>query len=83
MSCLLQVSQVYKTIKIESLSKMLPFLDFSEMERISVEAVEHYLFSLKIDHVRGSVVFGKLVSYLIFGHLVHFGHNIPLRMIIV
>lgn len=80
MYCLLQVSQVYQTIKIESLAKMLPFLNFSEIEKISVEAVAHNLFSLKIDHARGSVIFGKLVSYLIFGHLAHFGHYISLTM---
>lgn len=59
---LLQVSQIYQMMKIESLSQMIPFFDFSVVEKISVEAVKHNFIAMKIDHMRGVVVFGNLVS---------------------
>ncbi|KAA8536786.1 hypothetical protein F0562_029264 [Nyssa sinensis] len=55
-----QVSQVYQTLKIESLSKMIPFFDFSAVEKISVDAVKHNFVAMKVDHVNGAVVFSKL-----------------------
>ncbi|MFS7919180.1 putative proteasome component (PCI) domain, eukaryotic translation initiation factor 3 subunit A [Helianthus anomalus] len=55
-----QVSRVYRTIKVETLSKMVPFFDFSAVERISVEAVKHNFIAMKIDHMKGAVIFGEL-----------------------
>nr|GEV18039.1 eukaryotic translation initiation factor 3 subunit A-like [Tanacetum cinerariifolium] len=55
-----QVSQVYQTMKVETLSKMVPFFDFSAVERISVDAVEHSFISMKVDHMKGAIIFGDL-----------------------
>ncbi|VFQ69396.1 unnamed protein product [Cuscuta campestris] len=54
-----QVSQVYHTIQIDHLSKMIPFFDFSIVEKISVDAVKHNFVAMKIDHMQGAVFFGK------------------------
>ncbi|CAM8945968.1 unnamed protein product [Rhodiola kirilowii] len=54
-----QVSQVYQTMKIQSLSKMIPFFDFSTVEKIFVDAVRQNFLSLKVDHMKGIVVFGS------------------------
>ena len=58
---LLQVSQVYQTMKIESLSQIIRFFDFSMVEKISVDAVKHNFIAMKVDHMKGIVVFGDMV----------------------
>ncbi|KAA0063774.1 hypothetical protein IC582_029097 [Cucumis melo] len=55
-----QVSKVYQTMKIESLSQMIPFFDFSAVEKISVDAVKQNFIGMKIDHSRNIVLFGNL-----------------------
>ncbi|CAH1419341.1 unnamed protein product [Lactuca virosa] len=55
-----QVSQVYQTMKVETLSKMVPFFDFSAVERISVDAVKHNFIAMKVDHMKGAIIFGDL-----------------------
>ncbi|KAG6773142.1 hypothetical protein POTOM_020399 [Populus tomentosa] len=52
-----QVSQVYQTMKIESLSQMIPFFDFSAVEKISVDAVKHNFIAMKLDHMKHVVLF--------------------------
>ncbi|XP_059296396.1 eukaryotic translation initiation factor 3 subunit A-like [Lycium ferocissimum] len=54
-----QVSQVYQTIQIGNLSKMIPFFDFAGIEKISVDAVRHNFVAIKMDHINGAVFFGK------------------------
>lgn len=66
---LFQVSQVYQTMKIECLSQMIPFYDFSVVEKISVDAVKHNFIAMKVDHMKGVVLFGNLVSFCC--------HNLP------
>lgn len=56
-----QVSNVYQTMKIETLSVMIPFFDFSVVEKISVDAVKHKFISMKVDHTRSVVIFCKMV----------------------
>lgn len=58
----LQVSQVYQTMKIESLSNMISFFDFSTVEKISVNAVKNGFIAMKVDHMKGVVLFGNSVS---------------------
>lgn len=58
-----QVSQVYQAMKIESLSRMIPFFDFSVVERISVDAVKNKFLASKIDHMKGIVTFDNMVSF--------------------
>ncbi|XP_024024658.1 eukaryotic translation initiation factor 3 subunit A-like, partial [Morus notabilis] len=55
-----QVSQVYQTMKIECLSQMIPFYDFSVVEKISVDAFKHNFIAMKVDHMKGVVLFGNL-----------------------
>lgn len=55
-----QASQVYQSMTIESLSKMIPFFDFSVVEKISVDAVKHKFLTMKIDYMNGAVSFSVL-----------------------
>ncbi|EOX92531.1 Proteasome component (PCI) domain - like 2 [Theobroma cacao] len=55
-----QVSQVFQTMKMESLSQIIPFFDFSMVEKISVDAVKHNFIAMKFDHMKGIVVFGNM-----------------------
>ncbi|KAK8638623.1 hypothetical protein V6N13_137038 [Hibiscus sabdariffa] len=55
-----QVSQVYQTMKIESLTQMIPFFNFSMVEKISVDAVKHKFIAMKVDHMKGVVLFGNM-----------------------
>ncbi|RZC89102.1 hypothetical protein C5167_030798 [Papaver somniferum] len=66
-----QVSQVYQTMKIEVLSKMIPFFDFSIVEKISVDAIKSNFIAMKVDHQKGAVLFGSLdlESDTLQGHL--------------
>ncbi|KAM7531830.1 hypothetical protein LguiB_035240 [Lonicera macranthoides] len=54
-----QVSKVYQTMKIETLSRMIPFFDFPVVEKISVDAVKCNFIAMKIDHMKGAVFFGN------------------------
>ncbi|KAK9148515.1 hypothetical protein Scep_007272 [Stephania cephalantha] len=55
-----QVSQVYQTMKIDVLSKMIPFFPFSVVEKLSVDAINYNFVCMKVDHLKGVVLFGKL-----------------------
>lgn len=63
--CLLvfQVSNIYQTMKIGTLSRMIPFFDFSVVEKISVDAAKHNFVSMKVDHMKSVVVFCKTVCF--------------------
>ncbi|XP_020706128.1 eukaryotic translation initiation factor 3 subunit A-like [Dendrobium catenatum] len=54
-----QVSKVYHSMKIETLSKMIPFMDFSVVEKISVDAVKYKFVAMDINHQKGAVTFGN------------------------
>ncbi|KAH7854612.1 hypothetical protein Vadar_015938 [Vaccinium darrowii] len=56
---LLLVSQVYHIMKIESLASMIPFFDFSTLEKTSVNAVKNGFIAMKVDHMKGVVLFGN------------------------
>ncbi|VVB10320.1 unnamed protein product [Arabis nemorensis] len=56
-----QMSKMYQTIRITYLAQMIPFFDFSVVEKISVDAVKNNFVAMKVDHVKGVVVFGNLV----------------------
>lgn len=57
---------MYQTMKVETLSKMVPFFDFSAVERISVDAVKHNFIAMKVDHMKGAIIFGDLVCLISF-----------------
>ncbi|PRQ48288.1 putative proteasome component (PCI) domain-containing protein [Rosa chinensis] len=56
-----QVSRVYQSMKIEHLSRMIPFYDFSVVEKIYVDAVKHNFIAMKVDHMKGVMMFGNLI----------------------
>ncbi|PKI76163.1 hypothetical protein CRG98_003524, partial [Punica granatum] len=72
------VSQVYQTMKIESLAQMIPFFNFLVVEKISVDAVKHKFLALKIDHAKGVVLFGDqgLESDVLRDHLAILAENL-------
>lgn len=53
---------MYQTMKIECLSQMIPFYDFSTVEKISVDAIKHDFVAMKVDYMKGVVLFGNFVS---------------------
>ncbi|URE02683.1 hypothetical protein MUK42_19217 [Musa troglodytarum] len=55
-----QVSRVYQSITIGTLSKMIPFFDFSLVEKLSVDAAKYNFLSMKVDHLKGAVLFGNV-----------------------
>ncbi|KAG2295430.1 hypothetical protein Bca4012_003160 [Brassica carinata] len=55
-----QVSKIYQTIRIESLSQLVPFFEFSVVEKMSVDAVKNNFVAMKVDHMKGVVIFGIL-----------------------
>ncbi|KAJ8627303.1 hypothetical protein MRB53_020610 [Persea americana] len=55
-----QVSQIYQSMKIEVLSKMIPFFDFSVVEKIAVDAVKYKFVAMEVIHRMGAVSFGNL-----------------------
>ncbi|CAN6463506.1 unnamed protein product [Victoria cruziana] len=55
-----QVSQVYQTMKIEVLSKMIPFFSFSVVERVSVDAMKYNFVAMKVDHLKGVISFDSM-----------------------
>uniref|UniRef100_A0A0E0JDF0 Eukaryotic translation initiation factor 3 subunit A n=1 Tax=Oryza punctata TaxID=4537 RepID=A0A0E0JDF0_ORYPU len=55
-----QASQIFQSVKIDMLSRMIPFFDFSVVEKISVDAVKHNFVAMKVNHLSGAVHFGKM-----------------------
>jgi translation initiation factor 3 subunit A len=56
-----QASCIFKSIKIDMLSRMIPFFDFSVVEKISVDAAKQNFVAIKVDHLSGVVQFGTVV----------------------
>uniref|UniRef100_A0A2P2L6C7 Eukaryotic translation initiation factor 3 subunit A n=4 Tax=Rhizophora mucronata TaxID=61149 RepID=A0A2P2L6C7_RHIMU len=54
-----QLSQVYQTMTIGSLSQMIPFFDFSTVEKISVDAVKYNFIAMKVDHMKKKILFAN------------------------
>ncbi|GER56977.1 eukaryotic translation initiation factor 3subunit A [Striga asiatica] len=54
-----RVSQVYQSMNIDNLSRMIPFFDFPTVEKISVDAVKNYFLAMKVDHKKGAIFFGN------------------------
>ncbi|XP_027917566.1 eukaryotic translation initiation factor 3 subunit A [Vigna unguiculata] len=78
MRLLQQVSNVYQTMKIETLSGMIPFFDFSVVEKIAVDAVKQKFVSMKVDHMKNVVIFCKtsLESDGLRDHLANFAEQL-------
>ncbi|EPS68682.1 hypothetical protein M569_06086, partial [Genlisea aurea] len=54
-----RASQLYQTMSIDKLSKIIPFFDFSVVEKISVDAVKNNFITMKLDYCKGSIFFGN------------------------
>ncbi|KAL6848276.1 hypothetical protein ACP4OV_022404 [Aristida adscensionis] len=55
-----QASRIFQSMKIDMLSKMIPFFDFAVVEKISVDAVKHNFVAMKVNHLSGAVHFGTV-----------------------
>ncbi|KAK9673163.1 hypothetical protein RND81_12G150400 [Saponaria officinalis] len=73
-----QASKVYQSMTIQSLLQMVPFFDFSVVEKISVDAVKHKFLTMKIDHMNGAVSFSvmELESDGLKNHLAAFAESL-------
>ncbi|KAG9453870.1 hypothetical protein H6P81_006774 [Aristolochia fimbriata] len=73
-----QASQVYQTMKIEVLSGMIPFCTISVVEKVAVEAVKRNFITMKVDHMKGAVLFSDmdLESDRLRDHLATFSENL-------
>ncbi|KAH1258519.1 Eukaryotic translation initiation factor 3 subunit A [Glycine max] len=78
MRLLQQVSNVYQSMKIETLSGMIPFFDFSQVEKVSVDAVKQKFVSMRVDHMKNAVIFCKksLESDGLRDHLANFAEQL-------
>ena len=67
-----QSSQVFQTMKLKTLQKNVPFLEFSQVERILVDATKGGAVSVRLDHQNQCVRFegDQLESNNIKNHLV-------------
>eukprot|EP01018_Ginkgo_biloba_P033791 Gb_03846 [translate_table: standard] len=54
-----QASQVYQNMKVESLSKMIPFFSFEIVEKIAGSAVKHNFLQMRTDHLKNIIHFGR------------------------
>ncbi|CAM0944423.1 unnamed protein product [Alopecurus aequalis] len=55
-----QASRIFQSMKIDMLSKMIPFFDFNVVEKIAVDAVKHNFVAMKVNHLTGAVHFGNM-----------------------
>ncbi|VAI69581.1 unnamed protein product [Triticum turgidum subsp. durum] len=55
-----QASHIFKSMKIDMLSRMIPFFDINAVEKMSVDAVKHNFVAMKVNHLSGAVHFGKM-----------------------
>ncbi|KAL8529031.1 hypothetical protein ACS0TY_006483 [Phlomoides rotata] len=54
-----RVSQVYQTMSIDNLSRIIPFFDFPIVEKISVDAVKNNFLAMKLDYRQSAIFFGN------------------------
>jgi len=71
---------VYQTMKIESLSQMIPFFDFSAVEKISVDAVKHNFIAMKLDHMKHVVLFDTQVCFIVYAVFLIVYHLLSLSL---
>ncbi|XP_022869549.1 eukaryotic translation initiation factor 3 subunit A isoform X3 [Olea europaea var. sylvestris] len=80
-----QVSQVYQTMNIDNLSRIIPFFDFSIVEKISVDAVKHNFLTMKMNYMKGSIIFGNknVESEGLRDHLATFAESVSRARIMI
>ncbi|XBI75335.1 hypothetical protein VPH35_068716 [Triticum aestivum] len=55
-----QASRIFQSMKIDMLSRMIPFFDSNVVEKMAVDAVKHNFVAMKVNHLSGAVHFGKM-----------------------
>ncbi|VAH55194.1 unnamed protein product [Triticum turgidum subsp. durum] len=55
-----QASHIFQSMKIDMLSRMIPFFEFNVVEKIAVDAVKHNFVAMKVNHLAGAVHFGNM-----------------------
>ncbi|XP_010436423.1 PREDICTED: eukaryotic translation initiation factor 3 subunit A-like [Camelina sativa] len=55
-----RVSKMYQAITIKNLAQLVPFFDFSAVEMIAADAVRNNFVDMKVDHIKGVVIFRNL-----------------------
>ncbi|KAL3650132.1 Eukaryotic translation initiation factor 3 subunit A [Castilleja foliolosa] len=80
-----RVSQVYQTMNIDSLSKIIPFFDFPTVEKISVDAVKSNFLAMKVDYRKGAIFFGNksLDSEGLRNHLSAFAESLSKSRVMI
>jgi len=53
-----QLQDVYSTLRIPALAKLVPFCSFAELEAIVVDGVKYGFLAVRIDHRQGTLAFG-------------------------
>lgn len=53
-----QLSQVYSVMRLDALTRVIPFASISEIEGIIVDAVRHGYLAVRMDHRAGTLRFG-------------------------
>jgi len=61
LSTLLQLKQVYSSMRIEAFKELVPFMSFREVEHVIVDAHRCGYIQCRIDHKEGIVTFGPAV----------------------
>ncbi|XP_075486556.1 eukaryotic translation initiation factor 3 subunit A-like [Primulina tabacum] len=80
-----QVSKVYQTMNIDNLSMIIPFFDFSVVEKISVDAVKNNFLEMKVDYRKSAICFGNksLESEGIRDHLSTFSESLSKARVMI
>uniref|UniRef100_A0A383WBK9 Eukaryotic translation initiation factor 3 subunit A n=1 Tax=Tetradesmus obliquus TaxID=3088 RepID=A0A383WBK9_TETOB len=66
-----QLSEVYSTMNIAELAKLVPFMPFGDVEAVVVDAVKYDYLQMRVDHRNGTLHFGsqQLESDKVRSHL--------------
>ncbi|KAF6256090.1 eukaryotic translation initiation factor 3a [Scenedesmus sp. NREL 46B-D3] len=66
-----QLSEVYSTMTIAELAKLVPFMPFGDVEAVVVDAVKYDYLQMRVDHRNGTLHFGsqQLESDKVRAHL--------------
>ncbi|KAF5827767.1 eukaryotic initiation factor [Dunaliella salina] len=73
-----QLSEVYSTMRISTLAELVPFMPFSEVEGVVVDAVKSDYLQVRIDHRNGTLHFGsqQLENERVRGHMALLGQRL-------
>ncbi|XP_051131367.1 eukaryotic translation initiation factor 3 subunit A [Andrographis paniculata] len=80
-----QVSQVYQSMKIDNLSQVIPFFDFSTVEKIFMDAVKNNFLAMKLDYRKGALFFGtkSIESEGLHDHLSLFAESLSKARVVI